>query len=520
MPGARQAEYRNGKCVAVECDNGYERSGDNCVEISGPCESLPAHAVRGHRKYNADTGDTECIIEDCDDGYVVADDKLSCHEDYDAQAEAAREREQSTGNKLIGALGMGATGIGGSMLMSGLAESAADDDAERAMTAYLETFTCKYGNESVSGGTMNVEIPGGNELINMYSEYVALANDLKLRKAALGMKPGIESEPILDSATSGLYDDVGTGRGKGVYASLARALENPDGEDAKAWAAQREESEKKKKTGAIVAGIGAVGSLIGNLAINADWDKNKHKALRDLEEDVNNIQPSRTPCPDGTIGPEHPECVCVNTALEYNRDTGECEVPETKSTTVTDTVYKLWEPDETVTAVLSASSLFEIDSFELLPQAKKALDEFIDKLKVKRGCELTVSGHTDPTGNEAKNFDLSVKRAQSVAGYISKKNPNVDVQPPEGFGELSCTCGTRKYLGGQIDYSKKDYKICRDKEDSHKLSGGDIFAPCRRVEIQMQNCELESDVAAALGQGAGEITGGVLGSLATAGTGQ
>ncbi len=171
---------------------------------------------------------------------------------------------------------MGATGIGGAMLLSGMSETKSDDEAERAMKAYLSTFTCKYGNESVPGGTMNVEIPGGNELIQMYAEYVALANDLKVRKEALGMAPGIESEAILDSATSGLYDDVSTGKTQGAYASLARALSDPNSEDAKIWAAQREESAEKKETGAITAGAGAGVSLIGNITSNA-VDKNKDK---------------------------------------------------------------------------------------------------------------------------------------------------------------------------------------------------------------------------------------------------
>jgi hypothetical protein len=235
---------------------------------------LPDNATGGNRQYDEETETIKCIITDCVDGYVVSDDKMSCHEDYEALADVAREREQSFGNKLLGAVGMGATGIGGSMLMSGLAESASDDEAEIAMKAYLSTFTCKYGNASVTGGTKNVEIPGGNELIQKYADYVSLANDLKVRKEALGMQPGIESEPILDSATSGLYDDVSTGKTKGAYASLARALSDPDSEDAKLWAAQREESDEKKKTGASTAGVGAGVSLIGN-AISEGADKNK-----------------------------------------------------------------------------------------------------------------------------------------------------------------------------------------------------------------------------------------------------
>ena len=273
---ADTATYQNGVCTVHKCYARFEVKENQCVEISGPCKSLPDNATRGHREYDKDAESEKCIVDDCVDGYVVADDKVSCREDYDALAEQAREREQSTGNKLLGAVGMGATGVGGAMLMSGLAESASDDEAERAMKAYLSTFTCKYGNESVPGGTMNVEIPGGNELIQMYADYVALANDLKVRKEALGMKPGIESEAILDSATSGLYDDVSTGKTQGAYASLARALSDPNSEDAKIWATQREESDEKKKTGAITAGTGAGASLVGNI-ISEGVDKNKNK---------------------------------------------------------------------------------------------------------------------------------------------------------------------------------------------------------------------------------------------------
>jgi hypothetical protein len=180
------------------------------------------------------------------------------------KAKSARETENSDVNKLLGSVGMGATGIGGMMLTQGLSEKAADDDATRAMQAYISTFNCTYGNNRVAGGTV-AEIPGGNELIALYSEYVNLANNLKSVKNELGMRPGIESEPILDSATSGLYDDVSVGGTSGAYASLARALMNPNGTDAAAWSEQTEKTSKNITTGAITAGAGAGVSMIGDL---------------------------------------------------------------------------------------------------------------------------------------------------------------------------------------------------------------------------------------------------------------
>ena len=215
----------------------------------------------------------------------------------DAEAEAAyeeakekynkaKENEQSTANKMLGAVGMGATGVGGAMLMSGLAEQNADADAERAMKAYLATFTCKFGNTSVQGGEKEVVIPGGNELIGLYGEYVALANDLKIRKTALGMKPGIESEPILESATSGLYDDVSTGKTSGAYASLARALMDPNGEDAKKWNEQRDKTQENIKTGGITAASGAGISLVGDITNKAVEKKKAEAAEKKAKEEA------------------------------------------------------------------------------------------------------------------------------------------------------------------------------------------------------------------------------------------
>ena len=183
----------------------------------------------------------------------------------------AKEREQSMENKLLGAAAIGLTGAGLSKTLAAAAEQKADEAAELDMAAYLATMHCNYApGKNVKGGEKEVELPGANSLMPLYTEYVALANDLKVRKAALGMQPGIESEAILDGATSGLYDDVALGKTGGAYASLARALSDPNSEDAKKWAAQKGETSKDKKTGTALTATGAIGGAVGNLLINKD----------------------------------------------------------------------------------------------------------------------------------------------------------------------------------------------------------------------------------------------------------
>ena len=203
------------------------------------------------------------------------------------KADAAHERENSMANKMLGAAGIGATGIGGMMLMQGLAEQKADNNAEEQMRAYMSTFMCRYGDGRAKGGESDIELPGANALLPLYAEYVTLANETKAMKTELDLKPGIESESILDNAASGLYDDENSGKTSGAFASLARALQNPDGEDAKKWAQQTEKTSKNIKTGAITAGAGAVGGLVGHITESAVYKKKAEKGKEDSDNDSN-----------------------------------------------------------------------------------------------------------------------------------------------------------------------------------------------------------------------------------------
>ncbi len=203
--------------------------------------------------------------------------------------EDMKAKEQSDANKLIGAIGIGTVGVGGMQLAAGLSEKSADEAAEMDMQAYLNTFTCRWGDgKSVRGGEVGIELTGGNELFSLVNEYKALAADLKLRKEALGMMPGIESEEILDKATSGLYDDVSLGRADGVYTSLSKALSDENSEDAAEWNAQKEESQKKVKTGAGLAIGGAVVSAAASLIANKDAPKERSAEILAKRHEIQN----------------------------------------------------------------------------------------------------------------------------------------------------------------------------------------------------------------------------------------
>lgn len=216
------------------------------------------------------------MLKAAEAGYsnALADNTKDLEENY----KNMKEKENSLENRMLGGVGIGTVGIGGMMVAQSLVEQNADKSAEQDMQAYLSTFSCRYGEKTARGGEMGLEIPGSNHLINLYQKYAELSQDLKTRKDALGLKPGIESEIVIDKATTGLYDDVGTGIGSGAYASIARALRDPNGEDAKRWAEQKESTASNLKTGAITAGAGVVASMAGNYLINHD-NKNRSDEL-------------------------------------------------------------------------------------------------------------------------------------------------------------------------------------------------------------------------------------------------
>lgn len=346
-------EPKAGKCVIAKCIKGWvvNDTKDGCEQSEGDCTDK---AKEMHQKATAgELKKGKCQITECEYGWHASDDAQTCEQaelseadskqkvaDLKDNAQKMKDKEQSTANKLLGGAAIGATGIGAMNLASGLAEQKADSAAEEDMKAYLATFVCDYGQgRNIKGGETNIDLPGGNDLFADVNEYRALAADLKIRKEALGKQPGIESEVIIDAADTGLYDNVGMGRQSGAYTSLSRALTDETSKDAEEWAKQKADTASKVKTGAITAGAGAIGGMIGNLAINSG-EKNKNKvneinkkyegmkqAMEKLEQSVKQLPVIETPkgCPEDATGTKHPECKCTDKSKVYNVNTGQCE---------------------------------------------------------------------------------------------------------------------------------------------------------------------------------------------------
>ena len=258
----------NVKGFTCKCsDDDYEFKDNKCVKKSGE------EKAGENQDKNKDNQD-ENVDDESQKSNV--EQKAIDEKAYDE----AKANETSLKNRMVSGVTMAATGVGGMQLAQGFAEQNADKNAESDMAEYLGTFECKIGNggKSYTGGTPGIEVPGANQLTKIYQEYDNLATDLKKRKTALGMKPGIESQVVLDKSNMGLYDDVGHGIENGTYASLYRASKGNENDITK-LSGDSDTSQTRVKGGGIATGAGALFGAVGGNVDFSSWGSGASNAL-------------------------------------------------------------------------------------------------------------------------------------------------------------------------------------------------------------------------------------------------
>ncbi|MEL6255490.1 MAG: LamG-like jellyroll fold domain-containing protein [Bacteroidota bacterium] len=79
---------------------------------------------------------------------------------------------------------------------------------------------------------------------------------------------------------------------------------------------------------------------------------------------------------------------------------------------------------------------FYLGSAQLTVESKKYLTaELIPFLLKERGIKLNVSGHTDNTGSDAVNLQISISRARSVVNYMIQQGISSNRMQYEGYGK-------------------------------------------------------------------------------------
>ncbi len=312
----------------------------------------------------------------------------------------------------------------------------------------------------------------------------------------------------------------------GAYTSLSRALSDPDGADAAEWAQQRSDTKSQLTTGAVMAGVGIVGGVVGNLLINRDAPDEKSDEINLKYEPLKKLRDDTLKLPDNTVGAQcpsdatgtHPNCKCKNAKYVYNINnktcdlcsgelvadengttcvcpegttpaendlckpipatvtvqcdpstphikvditTGECsctdgyQITDTKTCKCPDNTHTVnneglcvRKTSQTSTLTipesvnLSAESLFDLNKSELKEEAKTALNTFAQSVITTQSNQqnycITITGHTDRTGNDNINKPLSKRRAKTVGDYLVNKGIPSENIKTSGAGSSHC----------------------------------------------------------------------------------
>lgn len=93
--------------------------------------------------------------------------------------------------------------------------------------------------------------------------------------------------------------------------------------------------------------------------------------------------------------------------------------------------------------------LFDVDHSDLRPEAQADLTKLAEILNKYDDTNIEVQGHTDATGSEDYNMDLSVRRASSVATFLAVQSVDPDRMQAVGYGELQPIASNETAAGRQ-----------------------------------------------------------------------
>jgi outer membrane protein OmpA-like peptidoglycan-associated protein len=88
---------------------------------------------------------------------------------------------------------------------------------------------------------------------------------------------------------------------------------------------------------------------------------------------------------------------------------------------------------------VSHGILFDVNSDKIKPESKPVLQQIADAMAAQSAIKMRIEGHTDSTGDPAKNLDLSKRRAASVKAALAGLGVAADRMTTEGYGDTKPT---------------------------------------------------------------------------------
>ncbi|MDZ7648581.1 MAG: OmpA family protein [Cytophagales bacterium] len=92
------------------------------------------------------------------------------------------------------------------------------------------------------------------------------------------------------------------------------------------------------------------------------------------------------------------------------------------------------QPAQQNAKVILNNLFFDLNEYELKPESIMELKEVVNFMNQNPTLRIEISGHTDASGTEAYNLQLSAKRAQSVADYRKQNQISDKRIVTKGYG--------------------------------------------------------------------------------------
>ena len=113
---------------------------------------------------------------------------------------------------------------------------------------------------------------------------------------------------------------------------------------------------------------------------------------------------------------------------------------------------------EGIKITFSSGILFDVDKSNLKDPYKDELSKLADILNKYEDTNILLAGHTDSTGSDEHNFELSRRRAGSVANYLATQNVNRARFATDGFGKTD-PIASNETAGGRAQNRRVEVAI-------------------------------------------------------------
>jgi len=124
---------------------------------------------------------------------------------------------------------------------------------------------------------------------------------------------------------------------------------------------------------------------------------------------------------------------------------------------------KVYRVGEGIIVEFSDKVLFDINKSDLNPSSKGSLEKLITVLNKYPDTDIEVQGHTDNSGTDSYNVDLSKRRASSVSNYLSVGGISSKRLSRKGYGE-SAPNYTNETEDGRTQNRRVEFLITANKK--------------------------------------------------------